>query len=187
MSIFTNPQAITIRYKGIANVISTPVEVFIPDTKNNMQVSAIWDTGATGTAITSHLVQQLGLVPTGKKTVNTAGGSFVQNTYTVDVGLPNSVLVQSVIATEVPGLSSNNEVLIGMDIISLGDFSITQYNRKTCMSFRIPSLHEIDYAGSPKLKINTDQPKTRKVRLGRNDPCHCGSGKKFKHCHGRKQ
>jgi hypothetical protein len=20
-------------------------------------------------------------------------------------------------------------------------------------------------------------------RLGRNDPCHCGSGKKYKHCH----
>jgi uncharacterized protein YecA (UPF0149 family) len=19
---------------------------------------------------------------------------------------------------------------------------------------------------------------------GRNDPCHCGSGKKYKHCHG---
>ncbi len=23
-------------------------------------------------------------------------------------------------------------------------------------------------------------------KVGRNDPCHCGSGKKFKHCHGRK-
>ncbi len=22
-------------------------------------------------------------------------------------------------------------------------------------------------------------------KLGRNDPCHCGSGKKFKACHGR--
>ena len=21
------------------------------------------------------------------------------------------------------------------------------------------------------------------ARLGRNDPCHCGSGKKYKHCH----
>jgi preprotein translocase subunit SecA len=27
--------------------------------------------------------------------------------------------------------------------------------------------------------ITRDQPK-----LGRNDPCHCGSGKKFKQCHG---
>ncbi|MCC6898570.1 MAG: SEC-C domain-containing protein [Polyangiaceae bacterium] len=22
-------------------------------------------------------------------------------------------------------------------------------------------------------------------RIGRNDPCHCGSGKKFKKCHGK--
>ena len=28
--------------------------------------------------------------------------------------------------------------------------------------------------------IKRDTPK-----LGRNDPCHCGSGKKFKSCHGR--
>jgi preprotein translocase subunit SecA len=27
--------------------------------------------------------------------------------------------------------------------------------------------------------ITRDEPK-----LGRNDPCHCGSGKKFKQCHG---
>jgi preprotein translocase subunit SecA len=27
--------------------------------------------------------------------------------------------------------------------------------------------------------------KTDEEKIGRNDPCHCGSGKKFKHCHGR--
>jgi preprotein translocase subunit SecA len=27
--------------------------------------------------------------------------------------------------------------------------------------------------------------KTAEEKLGRNDPCHCGSGKKFKNCHGR--
>jgi uncharacterized protein YecA (UPF0149 family) len=26
--------------------------------------------------------------------------------------------------------------------------------------------------------------KNGRQRIGRNDPCHCGSGKKFKHCHG---
>jgi SEC-C motif-containing protein len=28
------------------------------------------------------------------------------------------------------------------------------------------------------------QPLVREHKLGRNDPCHCGSGKKFKKCHG---
>lgn len=28
-------------------------------------------------------------------------------------------------------------------------------------------------------------PFTRAPKIGRNDPCHCGSGRKFKKCHGR--
>ena len=28
--------------------------------------------------------------------------------------------------------------------------------------------------------------KSQEESIGRNDPCYCGSGKKFKHCHGRK-
>ena len=32
----------------------------------------------------------------------------------------------------------------------------------------------------PKVTIRREAPK-----VGRNDPCPCGSGKKFKHCHGR--
>jgi preprotein translocase subunit SecA len=27
--------------------------------------------------------------------------------------------------------------------------------------------------------------KTDQERVGRNDPCYCGSGKKFKNCHGK--
>jgi preprotein translocase subunit SecA len=27
--------------------------------------------------------------------------------------------------------------------------------------------------------------KSAEEKIGRNDPCHCGSGKKYKHCHGR--
>ena len=31
----------------------------------------------------------------------------------------------------------------------------------------------------------TPEPITRdEPKLGRNEPCHCGSGKKFKQCHG---
>jgi uncharacterized protein len=27
---------------------------------------------------------------------------------------------------------------------------------------------------------------SRLAQAGRNDPCPCGSGRKFKHCHGRR-
>jgi preprotein translocase subunit SecA len=37
-----------------------------------------------------------------------------------------------------------------------------------------------DYQHGPRAPVVRDGPK-----VGRNDPCPCGSGKKFKHCHGR--
>jgi len=32
---------------------------------------------------------------------------------------------------------------------------------------------------------NNDQKKERKEKIGRNEPCPCGSGKKYKQCHGK--
>lgn len=84
--------------------------------------------------------------------VNIANGPAVQSTYIVDIVLPNRVLVKDVTVTGASGLSGGCEVLIGMDIIALGDLSITNHKDVTCMSFRIPFLHEIDYVKNPDWK-----------------------------------
>lgn len=78
---------------------------------------------------------------------------LLQNTYIVDVILPNGVQIKDVTVTGATALSGGCEVLIGMDIISLGDFSITNYKENTCMSFRMPSAHEIDYVKNLKFKM----------------------------------
>ena len=39
-------------------------------------------------------------------------------------------------------------------------------------------------AGRAVLERKPDDPSTW-GRVGRNEPCPCGSGKKYKHCHGR--
>lgn len=112
---------------------------------------AIWDTGATGTVITQKVVDELGLIPTGKTTSNHAGGSEEVNTYLVNVYLPNGIAVPGVrVITAV--LTGNTEMLIGMDIIGLGDFSVTNFNGKTCFTFRIPSIKEVDYVEEQKKK-----------------------------------
>jgi uncharacterized protein YecA (UPF0149 family) len=50
---------------------------------------------------------------------------------------------------------------------------------RTSMSWSYPSWR---IGGWPRnLAITGDAPVHRK--LGRNDPCWCGSGKKYKHCH----
>jgi preprotein translocase subunit SecA len=43
-----------------------------------------------------------------------------------------------------------------------------------------PQLAAGDGAGNAPRSASTDAPK-----VGRNDACPCGSGKKYKHCHGQ--
>ena len=46
--------------------------------------------------------------------------------------------------------------------------------------FDVVDLAQIGLAESHKVEtVIREHPK-----LGRNDPCHCGSGKKYKNCHG---
>jgi len=42
-----------------------------------------------------------------------------------------------------------------------------------------------DNNSSPEQQAQAEPIKRSEPKLGRNDPCHCGSGKKFKQCHGK--
>lgn len=126
---------------GVSDAVD-PKNPLITPVINNYE--AIWDTGATGTVITSKVATDLGLKPTGKITSNHAGGSNQVNTYLVNVYLPNGIRVIGVKVIEAV-LAGNTEMLIGMDIISLGDFSFTNFNGEACFTFRIPSIKQIDY------------------------------------------
>lgn len=69
--------------------------------------------------------------------------------YRIDVKLPNGVTVTNVVVMESEIDNQGIDLLIGMDIISLGDFSVTSEiaggSRRTCFSFRIPPVETIDY------------------------------------------
>jgi len=183
MALQRRSAALTIKSNGgKLRVLSCNVEIFQPVNNTSGRFNAIWDTGATGTVITSNIVRALGLVATGVTVNHTAGGTINSNTYLVNVGLPNGVVIQGISVTEVPALSGGMDCLIGMDIIGMGDFSITNLGNVTWMSFQIPSIHQIDYT-----QLNYDsnhKPVVIQQPLSRNDKCHCGSGKKYKHCHG---
>ena len=175
----------TLRATGIANVLHTPFEIALPqkvfDYKNATKTSirGIWDTGASNTVITQNVVDALELKPTGKAIVNTASErNKTVDTFLVDIFLQPELRVSGVQVT-IGVLVDGIDCLIGMDIINLGDFSITNLNQRTTMSFRIPSLHEIDYLTA----MTGNNPHTSQ-KVGRNDPCPCGSGKKYKKCCG---
>lgn len=128
------------------------------------QTEGIWDTGATNSAITQALAQQIGLQPTGRATVITADGTTEKPTYIVDLYLLNKVVVRQVNVVEM-GEVQGAQVLIGMDVITQGDFSITNYKGVTWFSFRVPSLHQLDYVEDNK----AEKRKILRRKFKRND------------------
>lgn len=170
-----NPLAFTTKYNGRTNILFTPVwiaEAF--DAKNQtiksnfLKYECIWDTGATNSVITSGVVAALGLKPTGQVLCRHAGGESQQNTYLVAIGLPNGVTFSSVKITE--GTVTRFAALIGMDIISAGDFVVTNENGITVLSYQYPSVKTIDFVSQIKKKnLNPTSPilspnQKRKVR-----------------------
>lgn len=141
---------------GLLNQLTSIVEINVPNTTTKNQYKAIWDTGASGTVITQVIVDNLGLIPTGMSIVHTANGQARQNTYIIDISLSDGISIKDVTVTCATAFSGGCCVLIGMDIISQGDFSITNLNGITCMSFRKPSLHEIDFCKNPNMKANSN-------------------------------
>lgn len=148
-------RAFTIRYNGISRVLKSKVGIGLPflgdlETKQeNISIKefiGIWDTGATGSVVTKKVADDLQLKPIGKTIVHHAGGADEANVYLVNIALPNNVMVPNIRVTEgkLPEEGDAN-VLIGMDIISRGDFSVTNLENKTTFSFRMPSCEEIDY------------------------------------------
>ena len=142
---------------------------------------AVWDTGATNSAISPRIVKECSLRPTGVTQLHTADGSQRHNTYRVSIFLPNHVVVPEVTVSECNLLDA--DVLIGMDIIGAGDFAVTNPDGKTLFSFRLPSRERIDFVNPPPPRAPTGSSQP----VGRNDLCPCGSGKKFKSCCMRKR
>jgi predicted aspartyl protease len=182
--------AFTIKYQGRVNRLITLVEVLAPfdPTKGEtagkaISIKALWDTGATGSVITAATASALGLTSVGQVTMDHAGGSSQSNRYLVNIMLPNRVNVIGALVSECGSIAGDVGGIIGMDIIARGDFSVTNVNGLTCMSFRLPSIETIDYV--------VEANKLTYAGVGRNDPCPCGAkdenGKpiKFKRCHGK--
>ncbi len=180
-------KSFTAKANGIANVLQSTCGVcpaFDPlSGKEHPKVNTyvgLWDTGASGTVITKKIVDDFALKPIGKTKVYHADGESIVNVYYINIFLPNQVAFKFIKVTE--GNLSGFDVLIGMDLITKGDFAVTNFGGKTSFSFRVPSLEEIDFN---KQKV-TSKPFVAEAKISLNEPCPCGSGKKYKRCHGQK-
>ncbi|MCK4540830.1 MAG: clan AA aspartic protease [Spirochaetales bacterium] len=141
---------------GLARAVITPAKIRIPLIFTNLkhdffETGALWDTGATNTVISVKLAQELGLPTTGKAKTRGVHGENVVNTHLIDILLMDSVLFPTwqVSAGIIDPDNRGIGLLIGMDIISLGDFALTHNGDNTAFSFLVPHLEEpVDYRTS---------------------------------------
>lgn len=177
---------LTCKTKGIADKIITPITVKDVISQRQIQTNGLWDTGATSSAITKKAAQQLGLPAIAKTYVRGVHGVNEVNVYYIEIVLNNPKMTIKCKVTECNELSNsgNVDMLLGMNVISRGDFHISNFGGNTTMTFRVPSMEETDYVSE--LKEYAKYFKIHEVQSKKGiEKCPCGSGKAFKNCHGK--
>lgn len=180
-------QSITQQYMRRMDILLTKVHLgvaFDPGVDPHPKTvlfNGIWDTGASSTCVSPSVVTQLGIAATGVRECKGASGPYRAHTYLVSAllklpGADGGVWVPELCVSE--AALDAFDVLIGMDIIALGDFAVTNHGGKTTLTFRIPSRERIDFTAQKPQHRTSGEP-------GRNERCPCGSGKKYKQCCGR--
>lgn len=135
--------AFTSKYTALNNQLINFVQLI--DGSNSIDAKALWDTGATSSCISHATATKLSLTPIGKRNIATPSGCAVVNTYCIDIKLPNDIIIQDIIVSDSEIGGQGIDVLIGMDIITKGDFTVSNYNNVTVFTFRTPSQTMTDY------------------------------------------
>lgn len=138
-----NAYTFTRKYDNITNQIITDIVL-----RNNIRKitgKGLWDTGASFSCISRKVATALELVPTGFTNILTPSGSTVKPTYAITVDLPEYVTFETIKVCESEIGNQGIEMLIGMDIISKGNFSISNFQGKTIFSYAFPSFNHIDF------------------------------------------
>lgn len=141
----------TIKAGGLLNQIRIKVMIHpLDESGKSVEAVALWDTGATRTCISKRLAGLMGVAPVGYGIAHTANGQCQTEEYLIRLEMKNRVITAPIRSSTFNG-SADVDVLIGMDIITAGDFSITNANGKTYVSFRIPpDYRHIDYTVASK-------------------------------------
>lgn len=183
-----NINALSAPFDSVVNCIKSKVKITDPYTGAEVETLAIWDTGAQNTVITKSKANELGLTRVGRKMIRGVHGTKEVDEYVAKITLNNENISVIAQVTECDELSASGDtsVLIGMNIISMGDFAISNKDGKTLMSFRVPSLERTDYVADLSEYSHCSKVHKIKVAKGLPDKCACGSGKLFANCHGKK-
>lgn len=137
LSVFTE------KYSKIENRLLNKVVLAANDIVD--QALAQWDTGATNTCISEEIAEHYNLKPVSFAQSKTPSGTLTAPIYFIDIILNNEVVLSKWMVMGSKIGAQGIDILIGMDVISKGDFAISNFNGKTQFSFRLPSQQDVDY------------------------------------------
>ena len=126
-------------FPSIVRAVVTDMRLIICESVTATQIvrcKALWDTGAVTSVIDRSFAAKLGLSPFGTGRAYTAQGFYESSMYLVDVLLPNDIIVKGLRVGD--GEFQGFDMLIGMDVISLGDLHLTN-GGNTVFKFASPS------------------------------------------------
>ncbi|MGB8525089.1 MAG: aspartyl protease family protein, partial [Candidatus Acidiferrales bacterium] len=116
-----------IAFIGVSAAKATALTTAKQPVPNRVQISAMIDTGASGTCIDPSILKALGLTPTGKATVNTpttGATPEIKDQYDVSLTVPGAVathaplFVPTLAVIEAELLFQGFHALIGRDVLA---------------------------------------------------------------------
>jgi hypothetical protein len=103
---------------------------------------ALWDTGATRSAIKSCIAKKYSLDPLGPIVSYSVSQKYISNLYLISLKLPNNTVINELEVGEIDDCFMY-DILIGMDIIGMGAFLVNTFQNITTFSFQIPAFDHI--------------------------------------------
>ena len=126
-------RAFTTKYDGLTKRIITNISICPAYDPNDIQAKSeieycetkgLWDTGATNSVITKNTAKILKLKSIGLAEIYHAGGKSLQNSYMVNIVLPNRVEMIGIKVLECSNIAGSFGAIIGMDVITNGDYQL---------------------------------------------------------------
>ena len=142
----------TVQYKGKQSMLLTEIRIATEfdsakgeSPSNEHAFWALWDTGAEASNVTQRVIDKCGLKYHGTDKASTTKGTDDVDVYRMSMRLWDGFWVPYIEGRKADELH-DFDVLIGIDVISLGDFAVTHKVGETMLSFRVPSIDHIDFA-----------------------------------------
>lgn len=106
---------------------------------------AVWDTGSTDTVVTRRVAEELSLEDLGEEEFTCVAGVGRFQTHIASLEFKGGMRIDSITVGEFVSCGHGYDVIIGMDVIGMGEFAVSSLNGLTTFSFRLPAKEHADF------------------------------------------